>query len=39
VNGVKLLISRIRLFSNSGLDEEGPPVYEVVIGAPGIGAL
>jgi hypothetical protein len=38
VNGVKLLVSRIRLFSNSGLDDHGPPVYEVVLGAPGIGA-
>jgi hypothetical protein len=39
VNGIKLLVSKIRLFSNSGVEEHGPPVYEVVIGAPGIGAL
>jgi hypothetical protein len=39
VNGVKVLVSRIRLFANSGVEEHGPPVYEVVIGAPGIGAL
>lgn len=39
VNSVKLLVSRIRLFSNSGVQGHGPPVYEVVIGAPGIGAL
>lgn len=39
VNGIRLLVSRIRLFSNSGLDAHGPPVYEVVIGAPGIGAI
>jgi hypothetical protein len=39
VNGVRVLVSRIRLFSNSGVEGHGPPVYEVVIGAPGIGAL
>jgi hypothetical protein len=38
VNGVKLLVSRIRLFANSGVEDHGPPIYEVVIGAPGIGA-
>jgi hypothetical protein len=38
VNSVKLLVSRIRLFANSGVEDHGPPVYEVVIGAPGIGA-
>ena len=38
VNGVKLLVSRIRLFANSGVEDHGPPVYEVVIGAPGFGA-
>jgi hypothetical protein len=39
VNGIKLLVSSIRLFANSGVEEHGPPVYEVIIGAPGIGAL
>jgi hypothetical protein len=39
INGVKLLVSNIRLFANSGIEDHGPPVYEVVIGAPGIGAL
>ncbi len=39
LDGIKLLVSSIRLYSNSGVEEHGPPVYEVVIGAPGIGAL
>jgi hypothetical protein len=38
VKGVKLLVSHIRLFANSGVEHHGPPVYEVVIGAAGIGA-
>jgi len=39
IDGVKLHVSSIRLFANSGVEEHGPPVYEVVVGAPGIGAI
>jgi hypothetical protein len=39
INGVKVLVSSIRLFANSGVEDHGPPVYEVVVGAPGMGAL
>ncbi len=39
INGIRLHVSSIRLFANSGVEDHGPPVYEVVIGAPGIGAV
>jgi hypothetical protein len=34
VNGVNLLIATVRLFANSGVESHGPPIYEVVVGAP-----
>jgi len=32
-----LITARVRLFANSGAGDEGPPSYEVVVGAPSIG--
>jgi hypothetical protein len=34
VNGTLLVITTVRLFANSGVEHHGPPVYEVVLGAP-----
>lgn len=28
-----LIVARVRLFANSGVEEHGPPIYEVVVGA------
>jgi hypothetical protein len=34
VNGLQLVIATVRLFANSGVRDHGPPIYEVVVGAP-----
>lgn len=34
VYGKRLLVTTVRLFANSGVDNHGPPIYEVVVGAP-----
>jgi HNH endonuclease len=34
VNGIALVLVTVRLFANSGVEDHGPPVYEVVVGAP-----
>jgi hypothetical protein len=34
VNGIALVVTTVRLFANSGIEHHGPPVYEVVVGAP-----
>jgi hypothetical protein len=33
VNGLRLVIATVRLFANSGVEDHGPPIYEVVVGA------
>jgi hypothetical protein len=34
VNGISLVVTTVRLFANSGVEGHGPPIYEVVVGAP-----
>jgi hypothetical protein len=34
VNSILLVVGTVRLFANSGVEDHGPPVYEVVVGAP-----
>jgi HNH endonuclease len=36
IRGMRLVIATVRLFANSGIKDHGPPVYEVVVGAPGL---
>jgi hypothetical protein len=36
IRGMRLLIATVRLFANSGVEDHGPPIYEVVVGAPPI---
>lgn len=31
---LKLIVVTVRLFANSGVENHGPPIYEVVVGAP-----
>jgi hypothetical protein len=39
INGMQLLIVTVRLFSDSGTADHGPPIYEVVVGAPPLRPL
>jgi hypothetical protein len=34
VNDILLVVGTVRLFANSGVEDHGPPIYEVVVGAP-----
>jgi hypothetical protein len=34
VNGMRLLVARVRLFADSGTKEHGTPIYTVIVGAP-----
>lgn len=33
VGDLQLVVTTVRLFANSGVEEHGPPIYEVVVGA------
>jgi hypothetical protein len=35
IGRMRLVIATVRLFANSGIKDHGPPIYEVVVGAPG----
>jgi hypothetical protein len=37
IHRMRLAIATVRLFANSGVEDHGPPIYEVVVGAPGVG--
>ena len=37
INGIRLVVVTVRLFANSGVEGHGPPIYEVVVGAPSSG--
>ena len=34
IRGVDLIVATVRLFASSGIENHGPPIYEVVVGAP-----
>lgn len=36
---LKLLVASVRLFANSGTNDRGMPIYEVVVGAPKVGVI